>query len=275
MTALALIFSNAEKKSSDLALINNQVKSAQYNVAQQQAIVNSLLAKSSQFVAFLAQATDNQASALSNYNLAKNATANVASLADNFTQAQTQTTTACDGVCEVSKNMADLIVKLIFSVEIIDKVTQLINKQKAMNPLVPDSLIAFMAKAGTDADNAMALTLTALQSCYAAQSTLQESKGIVDLGYHQAQRLQHQMNDGWDVRMDSPDSKIVLTGTSIMSLLQRAYQVSIKNYNQALWDNNSVTQQLTYAQTQLAAATMNLNSYQSGQAAATAAAYAA
>lgn len=275
-----LVYGIADQKKAELDLLTSQVNQAQYSVAQQQVIVNSLVAKSNQFNAFLTQAGANQATALSNFDLVKDAMSGVKALVAGAKLAHHQTDAATDGACKVSVGMADLIGKLVFSVEIIDKLAQLINKQKSINPLVPDSLIAFLAKATTDANNAVALTLTALQSCYAAEATLLESKSAMKLGDDQAHKLKAKMEQGWNAPKESTTAVACNFGfgadsDGIVSLLYRAYQSASENYQNALQDNNSVTKQLAYAQEQLAAATTMLNSYQAGLAAATAAAYAA
>ena len=63
--------------------------------------------------------------------------------------------------------------------------------------------------------------------------------------------------------------------TGIQELLTKAYTEAIDQYDLALKGNSRVTEQLEYAQAQLATATTNLNSFKSGLAAATAAAFAA
>ena len=275
-----LVYGIADQKKAELDLLTAQVNQAQYAVAQQQVIVNSLSAKSNQFNSFLAQAEADQATALSNFNLVKDAMSSVRALEAGAKLAHRQTDAATDGASMVSAKMAELINKLIFSVEIIDKLAQLINKQKSINPLVPDNLITFLAKATTDANNAVALTLTALQSCYAAEATLLESQSAMKLGDDQTNELKVKMEQGWNSPKECTTATACSCGFTdsndgIVSLLYRAYQTASANYQSALQDNNSVTKQLTYAQEQLAAATTMLNSYQSGLAAATAAAYAA
>lgn len=275
-----LAYGIADQKKAELDLLTAQVNQAQYAVAQQQVIVNSLVAKSNQFNSFLAQADADQATALANFNLVKDAMSSVNALVAGAKFALRQTDAASDGVCKVSAGVAELINKLIFSVEIIDKLAQLINKQKSINPLVPDSLIAFLSKATTDANNAVALTLTALQSCYAAETTLLESLSAMKLGDDQATKLKAKMEQGWNSPKECTSAAACNCGFTdgsdgIVSLLYRAYQTASLNYKAALQDSNSVTKQLTYAQAQLADATTMLNSYQSGLAAATAAAYAA
>lgn len=268
------------KKNADIKHLTEQVALAQNRVAEQQAIVDSLQAKSSFFTTQLALATTNKASTLVNYNLARDAVISVNGLASNLGMARKQIGQAVEGAADVSERMANLIGKLIFSVEIVTKVTQLINKQKALNPLLPDSLVAFMSKATSDANNAVALTLTALQSCYAAESTLLESGAVIDVTDRQAHALKERMESGIDplsatsgTRRSAAD--LTASDAGILLLLKQAYDNAVTAYNDALADSDNVAAQLSYAQTQSALASMKLGSVQAGLKAATAAAYAA
>ncbi|QJQ01127.1 hypothetical protein [Herbaspirillum rubrisubalbicans] len=275
-----LVSGIVDKKQAEIVQLTNQVTEAQFNVAQLQVIVNSLTAKSTQFSLYLTQADGDLATALANLNLGKNSSAAVRGLVQTLGLTLNQTSAAQAASGKVTQETAVLINKLIFTVEIINKLAQLINKQKANNPLVPDSLIGFMAQANTDANNAIALLLTALQSCYAAQASLMQSKTVVSLGKDQGTALQRRMLENLDERTQKLVSLEVPLGLTdecngIMALLQHAYQLANERYQDALWSNNSVTDQLNFAQVKLADAITTLNSYKAGLAAATAAAYAA
>lgn len=262
-----------------------QVAEAQYEVDQSQAIVNAETAKFLQFNGFLTAAEANKASALTNLNLAKDVDASVSSLCVSTNLALAQTVTASGTINQVSGDMATLINKLIFSVELIEKFGQLVNKQKLSNPLIPDSLISFMAKATTDANNAVALTLTALQSCYAAEATSLRSLDVIMLENRQVSTLQGTIEQQAPPPAAPITTNLMLDGaflvgltpasTGVLALVQQAYSNACKKYNQALVNVNTVNQQLAHAQSTLATATTSLNSYKAGLAAATAAAYAA
>lgn len=267
-----------------LDLLATQLANAQYEVNQQQANVTALTNKSAQFTAFLAQADTNKQTALANLNMAKDIDANINSLSASTQLANSQSNKACAATTLISHEMANLINKLIFSVEIIDKFGQLVNKQKTSNPLIPDSLISLIAKTSTDSNNAIALTLTALQSCYAAQATSLSAQQVVTLQNKQVTELKTQ----FEYPPDSAAQAVTQTmaqaaaqgstpafDTGLFKLSQDAYQTFEHQYQQALLDNSMVSTQLAYAQQMLAIATTSLNSYQAGLAAATAAAYAA
>lgn len=279
-TASYLVTGIADQKKAEIDSLGELVNRAQYQVNQQQTIVNSLKAKADQFNGFLAQANQNKNTALANLDQINDAFNSVSNLVQATTKAQAQTDKATTAVCVGSKGVSELIDKLIFSVEIINKVAQLIARQKAINPLIPTELISFMTKAGSDANNAIALTLTALQSAYAAEASLLGAQGLNELATKQVGELAARMNFGWDEHHNTLNSATPLLGRGsnsdgIVALLNRAYQNAVDTYNQALWNSNSVNKQLSFAEAQLARATTRLNSYQSGLAAATAAAYAA
>jgi hypothetical protein len=283
MTSLAVGI--ADRKNAELNQLTALVTEAQYLVEQQQAIVDALQAKSAQYAEFLGKANDNQATALAHLNLAKDAVASAQGLYDSLGVAIRKVEVAAGdiakpdegGISNVAAQMAVLIGKLIFSVEFINKVAQLANKQKASNPLLPDSLIATLVKAGGSANNAIALTLVALQSCYAAEATLLESKAMIISGGRQSAAMVKSMRVGWDDHRGTLATPLpdVAGGLGILALLQIVYSAAVDAYQLALWNNNSVSRQLTQAQAALATDTVQLNSYKSGLAAATAAAYAA
>jgi len=271
----------ADSKKADIDSLTDQVENAQYDVEQLQAVVTSLTEKSNQFSGFLAEADANKTISLNNLNLAKDSLANLKNLVASATRAQTQTNTTVTSVSSVSAQLSVLINKLIFSVEVIDKLAQLINKQKAINPIIPDDLIKFLTKATTDANTAVATSLTALTSAYAAEATALESQSITNLELSQIQTLYNKMIVGLD---PSPLALIVKSGfvfgltdnsTGIVALLKQGYTDSVNDYERALNANNMVTQQLEFAQANLDSAIVRLNSLKSGLAAATAAAYAA
>jgi len=262
-----------------LDLLSSQVADAQYDVNQQQANVDALQSKSSQFNAFLAEADANKQTALANLNLARDIEASIKSLWSSTGLAKKQSDKASLAVSNVSANMATLINKLIFAVEIIDRFGQLVNKQKSSNPLIPNSLISCITKASSDSNNAIALTLTALQSCYAAETTTLRAQQVIDLQNTQIGNLKTQFENSVTTSRDKlvaeADGIYTPLGVGLLALSQQAYATFEQKYQQTLADNNMVNQQLAYAQQILAQATTKLRSYQSGLAAATAAAFAA
>lgn len=280
--ATSLVIGIADNKKADIDALTEQVNSAAYEVIQMQAVVTSLTAKSVQFSEFLAEADANKTTSLTNFNLAKDALSSVKNVLAGITSASKQTSTAANFVSRVSSQMAVLINKLIFSAEIIDKLTQLMNKQKSINSLIPDDLIKYLTKATTDANTAVASSLTALTACYATEATALEANSMTEVELTQVQALYDKMIVGFDVSsagLTANKNEFVLTltneSTGVMALLKQGYDDAVADYQSALNANNMVTQQLQYAQANLDSASIELSSLQAGLAAATAAAYAA
>lgn len=270
----------ADKKKADIDALTEQVSSAEYEVEQMQAVVNAMTSKAAEFSAFLAAADADKDTALSNLNLVTDAVNKVKHLSESAKTALSQTVSAENNICATVSAVATLIKKLIFSVEVIDKLSALVNKQKALNPIIPDELVTLMAKATTDANNAVATTLTALTSCYAAESVLLEAKNITQLETNQADKLYDKMHLGYKSRGEIlQESSFVFSlgrdATGIQALLQHRYHQAVNDYNAMLSENDVVTTQLEFAQSQLNNATIKLNSLKAGLAAEQAAAFAA
>jgi hypothetical protein len=263
----------ADQKKASIDLLTNQVTVAQNVVTEQQAIVTALTAKAAQFKSYLDAAAGNRAIAQTNMTLGDDAKSNAHNLLTSSQLVNDQTTLASTGMIAASDSMATLISQLVFSGEIIDKAIVTVNKQKLLNPLIPDSLITYLNKAATDTNNAVALTLTALQSCYAANATLEESHCSMELCVLQARKLDEKMGQ-------NPNGEPPLIyglgkkSTGIIGLLNAALASANKVYDAALKNNECVNKQLSYAQEQLAIATTALASLKAGLAAANAAAYA-
>lgn len=265
----------AERKNATRESLVRLVTQSQFEVAQKQVIVTALQAKAAQFGQYLADADADRHAALATLNAGKDALRNGGSLAVNMKTASAKCAAAADGAGTVSADIATLVGKLILAVERINKVGQQINRQKSNNPLVPDRLVEQVSSAATAADQAVALTLTALQGCYMAEATLVESREILSLGARQSQDLEARMRDGWDPQSGKvthlADARFDLAdgaGVGVVALLQQAYDDAQARYEAALASTDVVTRQLAHAQLQLDDAAIMLESYQSGLAAA-------
>ena len=84
---------------------------------------------------------------------------------------------------ELSVQIKGVIDKLIFSSQVIERLENLVIREKALNPLISDELITMITKAGTDANNAVALTLVALESSYTAQASGADAEATCTLTY--------------------------------------------------------------------------------------------
>lgn len=261
-----------EKKKAELDSLKNQVIDAGAIVQQEQIIVNSLNEKAIKYQGYLLVADANRAHALSNKNLIDQVIQNAYDLGYNSRNAFSKMTSSSNDASLVAVSISDLISKLIYSVEIINKLSNLVIRKKALNPLISDDLISRINTAGTDANNAVALTLIALKSTLAAEASILESEAAITLENKQATKLYLTLTD--EKSIDAPLSLQPVSNTSIRALLYNAYKNSQIAYDKANTANNETTRQLNYATTNLSKAQIRLQSLQSGLAAATAAALA-
>ncbi|MDQ6530919.1 hypothetical protein [Flavobacterium sp. LHD-85] len=261
-----------EKKKAELDFIKNQVVDATAIVQQQQTIVNSLNEKATKYQGYLLVSESNRSHALSNKNLLDQVVQNAQGLALNSEDAFSKTSTATQDSKRVSVWISDLISKLIYSVEIINKLSNLVIRKKALNPLISDDLITRINTAGTDANNAVALTLVALKSTLAAEASVLESEEAITLESKQASKLYFTLTGQKSLNQPVPvpnDSDF-----SIRGLIYHAYKNAQVAYEKANTANDETGRQLSIATANLSKAQIKLQSLQSSLAAATAAAYA-
>jgi hypothetical protein len=261
-----------EKKKAELDSLKNQVINAQAIVQQQQVIVNSLNEKATKYQGYLAVADANRTHALSNKNLIDQIIQNAYDLTSNSQNAFAKMTVSSGDASLVAVNISELINQLIYAVEIINKLSNLVIRKKALNPLISDDLIARINTAGTDANNAVALTLIALKSTLAAEASILESEAAITLESKQASALYLSLTT--EKSASTPLSLQPAASASIRALLYAAYKNSQNAYDKANIANEETTRQLNYATTNLSKAQIRLQSLQSGLAAATAAALA-
>ncbi|CAM4139443.1 hypothetical protein [Pseudoalteromonas byunsanensis] len=252
----------AQNKNADIQALTTQVTDAQYTVNELTNVVTSLTSKQVYFANLLTLASNKQASSLQHYNQSKALMADLRETNNYVKIVETQIGTESDTdslsgkLNETAEYMAGVIDKLIFSVDIIEKLLDFVNRRKAVNEVIPDDLITYLNNAVTESNNAVSLTLTALESCYASITPVQEIEEISGLESNQMQIL------------------LALSATLTQSL-ESAYGTSATSYQNALNASNMANQQLEDAQAQLAEAQANLASLNAGLEAAKAAAFAA
>jgi hypothetical protein len=163
---------------------------------------------------------------------------------------------------KLSVEVKQIIDKLIYSAEVLNKLSNIIIKKKAINPLISDELISLISTAGTDANNAVSLTLVALQSTFAANASAMESSDAVSLANTQA--------NNFHTTLVNDEGSVV----SLQKMLNMAYKLAKAKY--ANMENALIiaTNQLNKATLDLTKAQVRLQSLQAGLAAATAAALA-
>ncbi|MBV8872710.1 MAG: hypothetical protein JO014_08265 [Metakosakonia sp.] len=178
----------AEQKNAEIDALTSQVNKAQFRVNQLTTVVTSLTAKQANFAALLTDADSKKDAALANLNQAKTLVANVETLQRYSILVSQQTDKSLRNVRETSNHMAELIEQLIFSADVVEKLSGFVNRQKAANNVIPDALVAVLNQATSDANNAVALTLTALQSSYASAASVDQAGSVSALEARQAQQ---------------------------------------------------------------------------------------
>lgn len=253
-----------ERKKTELDALTIQVINAQENVSQFQAIVTSLTTKSTDFQTFLATATKNKTQSYTNKVLVDQLVESAVNLQSNADIAFNEMVLADARTKTLTANVNDVMNKLIYSAEVINKLANLVIRKKALNPLISDELVSMITTAGTDANNAVALTLIALQSTFAAQATVMESETAVALEYTQSIAFTKLLTG--DEAGGSPKS--------LQGLFHKAFSEAKMYYTLMEKANFRTTKQLDKAKANLNTAQVKLKSLQSGLAAANAAALA-
>src|SRR6218665_98027 len=125
-----------ERKKAEIDQLTIQVADARYNVEQQQAVVTSLTAKSQKYQGYLSTATANRTAALNNKTMLDETVSGINDLRQSSQSAFDKMVLANEKTKDVAIGMKSLIDKLIYSAEVIDKLSNLVIRQKAMNPLI-------------------------------------------------------------------------------------------------------------------------------------------
>lgn len=273
-----------EHKKAELDGLSNDVFNAQNVVTRLQALVDALTLKSNVYGGFLIEAQTAYDRALANKLVARQVVNQVLDLLNNSDIAFNEMILADAETKELAKAMKQLMDKIIYCVEVINKLSNVVVRKKAQNPLISDDLMAVINQAGNEANNAVALTLVALQSTFAAQTSNLESEADATLELSQAMWLYESMvgikettKMSTEVMYGVPlsfDEKGPHNETCLWSLFVRAYNAAEDHYNHAKKANNEVSKELALATANLSTAQVNLRSLQLSLAAANAAALA-
>ena len=247
-----------ERKKAELDALTIKVLDAQYEVSQCQAIVTALTAKSEEFQGFFADAEAKRAQALNDKNLVDQVVENAKELLQNSKIANDKMSTADTSINDVATQINTVMDQLIYSGEVLNKLANVVAQKKQQNPLISDELISRISDAGKDTNTAVALTLVALKSTFAAQASSGEASAATAVQTPKANELYKKLTDEG----------------SIKELLTNAYNTANTNYVNARKANMEATRQLNIATINLNKAIVKLNSLQAGLSAANAAALA-
>jgi len=251
-----------EQKKAELDALTLQIIAAQYDVERNQAVVDSLTLKVADFQGFLSLAEGNRSQTYNNKVLVSQLAEHVSALKNTSETTLSGIVRAGDQSSALSLAMKQVIDKLIYSASVMNKMAKEVIKQKALNPLISDDLVNMVAAAGKDANNAVALTLVALQSAFAVQASNHESAGALELEDQQAKDL-------YGMIVANPGEIV-----SLKAILDQAYRDAAHHYQLEETAVKVSEAQLACAQTTLNKAQIRLKSLQSGLAAANATAFA-
>jgi hypothetical protein len=290
-----------ERKKAELDALSLKVLDAQQQVNQFQSIVASLTTKLNNFQAQLAINDTNRAAALTNQTLVDQLVQSFLDLQNNSSIAFNEMAEADVVTNQLASSIKVVMNKLIYTADMINKLAANVARKKAMNPLISDELVSMLTTAGSDANNAVALTLVALQTAFAAQSSNTESQAATGLEYVQAMDV-YQLITGTDQNGSqlytyTDPTGNTYTGTmhelenttgldpqlvhedaveidSLQYLLHQAYTSAKESYAETQLAIKLTSAELNQAQISLDAATVSLQSLQAGLAAGNAAALA-
>lgn len=254
-----------EQKKAELDALAILVIDEQQNVDQFQAIVDSLTEKTNLIQGLLNIDESNRSYTYNNKLLIEQMAYIAKDLKANSSIAIKEMGEANIRTKELAPTIKTLVDKLIYVTEIINKLSNIIIRKKALNPLISDDLISMLGTAGKDANNAVAVTLVALQSTFAAQASNLETEMAVALEDEQSVQF---------VELLIGKSGELVNGKSLVALLTQAYVKARTKYKQTEKAFKIVTKQLSDANGNLSKAQVKLKSLQSGLAAANAAALA-
>lgn len=262
-----------ESKKAELDALNLKVINAQHSVDQFQSIVTSLTEKATNFQGFLVLAENNRTQTYNNKKLIDQMVQSAADLLNNAEIAAVEVATARSKTDALDKKLKTVIDKLIYTAELVDKLSNNIVRKKALNPLISDELVTMIGNAGKDANNAVALTLIALKSSFTANALNIESEAALILGYTQAIDFYQFLTGKSGVSLKGP-TKSDVQPNSLESALHQSYTNAKATYQRIEKALIVTTNQLNDAQSSLDKAQVKLKSLQAGLAAANAAALA-
>ena len=251
-----------EQKKAELDALAIKVLDAQHVVEQFQAIVNSLAEKSNVIQNFLTIDENNRSYTYNNKLLINQMVQTANDLLNNSQIVVDEMGLATERTKELAPSVKDLVDKLIYASEIINKLSNTIIRKKALNPLISDDLISMLGTAGKNANDAVAVTLIALKSTFAAQASNLETEMAIGLEFEHAKSFLSLLKT--NTRHE----------TSLLKYLNDAYAKAQNTYKQTEKSFKIITQQLSDANSDLSKAQVKLKSLQSGLAAANAAALA-
>ncbi len=252
-------------KKEQISILESKLLTAQNTVKKRLAIVSALTEKSVKIETALAESDTAKNKALQTKNLLDTVIRQVEELLTNSKGVALQTKEATSKNNEVAVTITAVTHKLIYTAEVVNKLSNLIIREKAINPLVSDELVTLVTTVDKDAINAVALTLVTLKSIFTAQSTAMSSDTIVVLENKQVAQLYESLTTSQVPEKDEVFKK------NIKQCIDQTYENALTLYAGTLAASTDVAKQLHHAKADLDVAETNVSSLQAKLAAAQAA----
>jgi len=261
-----------EAMKAELDALALQAMDAQFEADRTQAVVNSITEKYNNFQNYLALTDSMRTQALTNKNTINELVQSALNLQINSSIAFDNVLQADQEMKSLASQITNVMNKLVYSAEIINKLSNLVIRKKASNPLISDDLISLFKSAGYEVNNAVSLTLISFQSVFAAQASAIKSEQALALEYLQAKELLKVLT-GLTLEEMPDDGAIPVSKTdkSLYALLHCMYDTATANYETAIIALDAITRQLNMARARLNRSQIKLKSLQAGLAAANAA----
>ena len=161
-------YATSIEKNRELTKLTSKIKRVQATIARYEVNVTIITQKQAVYLASLADAKINRDNADANAKYGYMVFNGIKETIKSMDTVVIKTNGCETGINTVSKDISKLIRQLIYAMEMVDALSVTINKKKAANILIPDDLVKAITSVSGDANNAVALCLTALESCHLA-----------------------------------------------------------------------------------------------------------
>jgi len=249
-------------KNTAITQIMNQIATTEQELEMHQAIVNSLTQKLETSQLFLQNAEANKTQTLANKNSMEALVQSTLNVMTNSEDTKKEILKTQIKATKVSQGIKIMVDELIFSSQIINKLSQTVLRKKALNPLISDELITQIMTATAEANNAIALTLVALKSAFDVQSTVNQTAATITLEQKHAAELYLTLTG--TMLSDDITTTSKTPSSPAYTLIEDAYEIAILYLENALKSNAETAQQLNVSKANLNKTQQILRSLQSG-----------
>jgi hypothetical protein len=235
------------EKKKKLEKLQSQVNNSQGEIDKLQASVTALTQQQSTYAAFLSDDLAHKNTAQANLDYVQTLIDGIKETMKKMDTVIGITCTSSSAITKVSKRMSNLINHLIYAVEVIDSLSQTIDRSKAANALIPDDLVTALSTASSDANNVITLCLTALQSCNTTMTTSDQSIEITRLEFQQSMQLYckltgytlQELQELASSETDLPDLKQVSLETDVEGLKDAYNRLLVPTFSQSAYVKES------------------------------------